>query len=88
LKHNGARLREAGAGASRRPGDGDRQTGAGKALSTTLPPLKTLEYAGICIQARHVGGDYYDFLTLGHERLGLLIGDISGKGIAAALLNG
>ncbi|WP_035359170.1 PP2C family protein-serine/threonine phosphatase [Edaphobacter aggregans] len=52
----------------------------------TLPQLKTLEYAGICIQARHVGGDYYDFLTLGNERLGLLIGDISGKGIAAALL--
>jgi serine phosphatase RsbU (regulator of sigma subunit)/catechol 2,3-dioxygenase-like lactoylglutathione lyase family enzyme len=52
----------------------------------TLPPIKTLEYAGICIQARHVGGDYYDFLDLGQERFGLVIGDISGKGIAAALL--
>src|SRR5216684_507002 len=52
----------------------------------TLPPLKTLEYAGICIQARKVGGDYYDFLDLGGERLGFVIGDISGKGIAAALL--
>ncbi len=52
----------------------------------TLPPLKTLEYAGICIQARKVGGDYYDFLDLGQERLGFVIGDISGKGIAAALL--
>jgi serine phosphatase RsbU (regulator of sigma subunit)/catechol 2,3-dioxygenase-like lactoylglutathione lyase family enzyme len=52
----------------------------------TLPPLKTLEYAGICIQARKVGGDYYDFLDLGAERLGFVIGDISGKGIAAALL--
>lgn len=52
----------------------------------TLPPLKTLEYAGICHQARQVGGDYYDFLDLGSERLGLVIGDISGKGIAAALL--
>ncbi|HMF53410.1 MAG TPA: SpoIIE family protein phosphatase [Edaphobacter sp.] len=52
----------------------------------TLPPLKTLDYAGICIQARHVGGDYYDFLALGNQRLGLVIGDISGKGIAAALL--
>lgn len=50
------------------------------------PPLKTLEYAGICIQARQVGGDYYDFLDLGRERLGLVIGDIAGKGIAAALL--
>jgi serine phosphatase RsbU (regulator of sigma subunit)/catechol 2,3-dioxygenase-like lactoylglutathione lyase family enzyme len=52
----------------------------------TLPALKTLDYAGVCIQARHVGGDYYDFLALGQERLGLLIGDISGKGMAAALL--
>ncbi len=52
----------------------------------TLPPLKTLEYAGLCIQARKVGGDYYDFLNLGGGRLGFVIGDISGKGIAAALL--
>lgn len=52
----------------------------------TLPPMRTLEYAGTCIQARQVGGDYYDFLDLGQDRLGLLIGDISGKGIAAAIL--
>ncbi len=52
----------------------------------TLPPLKTLDYAGTCIQARHVGGDYYDFLALDCHRLGLVIGDIAGKGIAAALL--
>ena len=52
----------------------------------TLPRLRTLEYAGICHQARQVGGDYYDFLDLGGERLGLVVGDISGKGIAAALL--
>jgi len=51
-----------------------------------LPPLATLEYAGICIQARQVGGDYYDFLDLGRDRLGLVIGDIAGKGISAALL--
>lgn len=52
----------------------------------TLPQLKTLEYAGVCIPAREVGGDYYDFLSLGRERLGLVIGDTSGKGIGAALL--
>jgi serine phosphatase RsbU (regulator of sigma subunit)/catechol 2,3-dioxygenase-like lactoylglutathione lyase family enzyme len=52
----------------------------------TLPPLRTLDYAGVCIQARQVGGDYYDFLNLGQERLGLVVGDVSGKGIAAALL--
>jgi serine phosphatase RsbU (regulator of sigma subunit)/catechol 2,3-dioxygenase-like lactoylglutathione lyase family enzyme len=52
----------------------------------TLPRLRTLDYAGICIQALHVGGDYYDFLDLGRERLALVIGDIAGKGIAAALV--
>jgi len=67
----------------------------------SLPAMRSLDYAGICIQARKVGGDYYDFLSLGHQslghkgpghpglghqRLGLVIGDISGKGIAAALL--
>ena len=52
----------------------------------SFPPLKTLDYAGVCIQARQVGGDYYDFLNLGQERLGIVLGDISGKGIAGALL--
>src|SRR5205807_1044635 len=51
-----------------------------------LPPMGTLDYKGICRQARQVGGDYYDFLDLGRERLGLVVGDIAGKGIAAALL--
>jgi len=50
------------------------------------PETKTLEYAGLCLQARQVGGDYFDFLDLGRRRLGLVIGDVSGKGIAAALL--
>ena len=45
-----------------------------------------MEYAGVCLQARQVGGDYFDFLNLGPQRLGLIIGDVSGKGIAAALL--
>ncbi len=57
-----------------------------KLFPQTLPMLKTLDYAGICIQARHVGGDYYDFLDLGRDRLALVVGDIAGKGIAAALL--
>jgi serine phosphatase RsbU (regulator of sigma subunit) len=52
----------------------------------SLPQLNSLEYAGVCIQAREVGGDYYDFLDFGRTRLGLVLGDISGKGIGAALL--
>ncbi len=52
----------------------------------TMPPLRTLEYAGACIQARQVGGDYYDFLDLGDSRVAFVLADISGKGIAGALL--
>ena len=51
-----------------------------------MPPLETLEYAGGCIQARDVGGDYYDFLDLGPGRVGIVLADISGKGISGALL--
>jgi serine phosphatase RsbU (regulator of sigma subunit)/catechol 2,3-dioxygenase-like lactoylglutathione lyase family enzyme len=51
-----------------------------------FPSVSSLEFAGVCLPARHVGGDYYDFLHFGQDRLGLVIGDISGKGIAAALL--
>ena len=50
------------------------------------PVLRTLACAGACCQARAVGGDYYDFLDLGDGRLGLVLADISGKGISAALL--
>jgi serine phosphatase RsbU (regulator of sigma subunit) len=57
-----------------------------KLFPQTLPLLKTLEYAGVCIQAHQVGGDYYDFLDMGRDHLGLVLSDISGKGIAAALL--
>src|SRR5262249_15043896 len=56
-------------------------------LFPQIPPeIKTLEYAGTCIQARQVGGDYFDFLDLDGRRYGLAIGDVAGKGIAAALL--
>ena len=57
-----------------------------KLFPQMLPHLRTLDYAGLCMQAHKVGGDYYDFLDLGLGRLGLVIADISGKGIAAALL--
>ncbi len=52
----------------------------------TVPEIRTLDYAGTCIQARQVGGDYFDFLDLGGGRFGLVTGDVAGKGIAAALL--
>ncbi len=51
-----------------------------------LPAMDTLDYAGVCRPARSVGGDYYDFLLLAPRTLGIALGDVSGKGVAAALL--
>jgi sigma-B regulation protein RsbU (phosphoserine phosphatase) len=50
------------------------------------PPAPGFDYCGACRPARHVGGDYYDFLALPEEVVGIAIGDVSGKGIPAALL--
>jgi len=55
-------------------------------LPQRIPPAKTLDYAGRCVQARAVGGDYYDFLDLGENRIALALADVSGKGMPAALL--
>jgi phosphoserine phosphatase RsbU/P len=51
-----------------------------------ITQLPSLEVFGFCRPARSVSGDYYDFLSLGPERLLLAVGDVSGKGISAALL--
>jgi len=48
--------------------------------------LDGLELHGICRPARTVSGDYYDFLPVGPSAVGLAVGDISGKGISAALM--
>jgi sigma-B regulation protein RsbU (phosphoserine phosphatase) len=51
-----------------------------------ISQLPSLEVFGFCRPARSVSGDYYDFLTIGPEKLILAVGDVSGKGISAALL--
>ena len=55
-------------------------------LPARAPALSGLACAGACIQAKSVGGDYYDFIELGADRVALVLADVSGKGIAAALL--
>ncbi len=50
------------------------------------PLIPNLDYAAQCRLARSVGGDYYDFLELQPGRLWIAVGDISGKGVSAALL--
>jgi phosphoserine phosphatase RsbU/P len=51
-----------------------------------LSGLPSLEVHGVCRPARTVSGDYYDFIPLREDKLMLAVGDISGKGISAALL--
>jgi len=51
-----------------------------------ISDLESLEVHGACLPARTVSGDYYDFLPYGANRMGIAVGDISGKGISAALL--
>ncbi|MEO5822745.1 MAG: SpoIIE family protein phosphatase [Vicinamibacteraceae bacterium] len=48
-------------------------------------PMPGLGLAALCVPAREVGGDYYDFFVLGPRRLGLLVADVAGKGTSAAL---
>jgi phosphoserine phosphatase RsbU/P len=50
------------------------------------PEVRGLDYSGKCRTALGVGGDYYDFLALPEGMLGIALGDVSGKGIAAALM--
>jgi hypothetical protein len=53
-------------------------------LPRSTPKFEGLDISALCIPAYEVGGDYYDFINLGDKKLGILIGDVSGKGITAA----
>ena len=55
-------------------------------LPQSAPPIRGLDYAGLCRPASSVGGDYYDFLPSSNGQVGFAIGDVSGKGVSAALL--
>lgn len=52
----------------------------------SYPGIEGVDMAGLCRTAQRIGGDYYDFFLLENRRLGVAIGDVSGKGISAALL--
>src|SRR5690606_4425591 len=53
-------------------------------LPKSTPDFSGLDIASQCIPAHEVGGDYYDFVKLDKNRLGIIIGDVSGKGTEAA----
>lgn len=54
-------------------------------LPKTNPSAEGYDISGICIPALEVGGDYYDFVNLGGRKIGIAIGDVSGKGVPAAI---
>jgi serine phosphatase RsbU (regulator of sigma subunit) len=55
-------------------------------LPTALPERQGLQLAAVSLPAREVGGDFYDVLTLGPHKTGILIGDAADKGLPAALM--
>lgn len=57
-----------------------------KLLPSSVPHIENLQIFGISEPAKAVGGDFFDYLHLPDNRLGILFGDVSGKGISAALL--
>jgi serine phosphatase RsbU (regulator of sigma subunit) len=55
-------------------------------LPKTFPDVAGYEFFAFYSPAQSVGGDYYDFITLPHGRLAVVLGDVAGKGVPAALL--
>jgi sigma-B regulation protein RsbU (phosphoserine phosphatase) len=55
-------------------------------LPKKFPDLPGYEFFAYYSPAQSVGGDYYDFITLPHGRIAVVLGDVAGKGVAAALL--
>jgi len=54
-------------------------------LPKTSPAIPGFDISGVCIPAKETGGDYFDFIDLGPDKLGIVIGDVSGKGVPAAI---
>jgi phosphoserine phosphatase RsbU/P len=50
------------------------------------PGISGYEFAGLCIPTEEVGGDYFDYIHLPHQQLGVVVADVSGHGISAAMV--
>lgn len=55
-------------------------------LPDAPPRIECADFAAVSVPARRIGGDYYDFVELGDGRIGIALADVSGKGVAAALI--
>jgi hypothetical protein len=53
-------------------------------LPAEAPPIDGLDVAGVCLPAREIGGDYFDYFPRPDGRFGIAVGDVSGKGVPAA----
>lgn len=56
-----------------------------KLLPKKPPAIKGYSFAAACDPAKEVGGDYYDFIKIGKDKIGIVIGDVAGKGLPAAI---
>jgi serine phosphatase RsbU (regulator of sigma subunit) len=54
-------------------------------LPRSQPSLENFDIAGICLPAREVGGDYFDYIMNQGSEMGIVVGDVSGKGVPAAI---
>jgi len=55
-------------------------------LPAVVPEIKGAEIAAFSVSAREVGGDFYDFIEMGADKLGIVIGDVTGKSVSGALV--
>jgi sigma-B regulation protein RsbU (phosphoserine phosphatase) len=55
-------------------------------LPATCPEMDEFELAALSVPARQVGGDFFDFIDMGKDKLGLVVGDVTGKGVSGALV--
>jgi sigma-B regulation protein RsbU (phosphoserine phosphatase) len=82
-----AAVRKQAEGERRRKSEMEIAANVQQKLFPRMPrPRASVEYCGQCVAAREVGGDYYDFLEIDSHTIGFAMGDVSGKGVPAALL--
>ncbi|MDM7926007.1 MAG: SpoIIE family protein phosphatase [bacterium] len=55
-------------------------------LPQSMPAVKGFELDGVCVTANEIGGDFYDVIAAGRDRVDIVVGDVSGKGAAAAFI--
>jgi len=55
-------------------------------LPKEIPELPGIELSAFCVPAQKIGGDYYDFIPIDDKHMGIVVADVSGKGVAAGLV--